>query len=162
MTDIDKIDMIARHIRNVQDNCLTLGKKMIVLGHVDIGRKLIANGFIHDNSKFYATEFENLDHYTGLDSTPERKLKLQLAVSQHNQSNPHHPEYWGKIQDMPSVYLAECVCDWKSRAEEFGTSLMDWVNGGAMKRFKFTKEETVYIEIVKYSELLCDKPFIQI
>ncbi len=159
MNDFDKIELIVRHIRNVQDNCLILGKKLIETGFPIEGRHLIANGFIHDNSKFTATEFDLLDHYKGMKLNKEKKMKLELAISQHNRTNPHHPEYWGSIHMMPEIYIAELVCDWKSRAEEFGTALMDWVDGGAMKRFGFDKNDPIYKRITYYADLLCDKPF---
>lgn len=155
----ERIEKIIRHIRNVQDNCLFLGFKLIEAGKVDFGRQLIANGFVHDNSKFYGMEWLNLDHYVKKRTNKETRLKLSLAVSQHNQTNPHHPEYWAGIENMPEVYLAEMICDWKSRAEEFGTSLMDWIDGGAMERFKYEKDCEVYKKLVYYASLACDQPF---
>jgi hypothetical protein len=160
MNDIERIDKICRHISNVQENCLVLGKKLIEAGEADLGRKLIANGFIHDNSKFYATEWENLDHYTGVKEQGDR-TKLDLAIAQHNLSNPHHPEYWNGIKNMPRLFVAEMVADWAARASEFGTSLHDWINGGAMKRFAFSKRDKIYREIMHFVNLLVDKPFKQ-
>jgi len=103
-----KIDDIIRHIDHVKDNCLLLGERLVNLGKKDMGRLLIANGFIHDNSKFYGVEWDYLNDQTGSEEL------LQIAVSQHNRTNPHHPEYWGGIEAMPSLYVAEMVCDWKS------------------------------------------------
>jgi len=34
---LSKIEFITRHIRNVEDNCLLLGKKLIELGFIDLG-----------------------------------------------------------------------------------------------------------------------------
>ena len=51
-SDFEKIQDILRHIQNVQANCLLLGKRLIERGDFEIGRQLIANGMIHDNSKF--------------------------------------------------------------------------------------------------------------
>jgi hypothetical protein len=157
MSDLVKIDKILRHILNVQENCILLGKRLIEKGEADMGRQLIANGLIHDNSKFYATEWENLDHYEGVKEGD--KVKLELAVSQHNLTNLHHPEAWQGIKNMPRVFLAELACDWCARASEFGTSVHDWINGGAMKRFKFSKRDKVYREIMAFVNLLLDKPF---
>lgn len=153
-----KIEFVARHIRNVEDNTLFLGKKLITNGQTELGLKLIANGQVHDASKFHGIEFEYLSM-----SNPNgehKQLKLKLAVQQHNTTNPHHPEYWsGGIKDMPEVYIAEMVCDWKARSEEFGTSLRDWIEETATKRFGFTKEDKVYKQIMEYVNMLCQTPF---
>jgi hypothetical protein len=158
---MEKVRALTRHIRNVEDNCLILGERLIMSGEVELGHHLIANGFVHDASKFFGIEWEQL--VVGLTTKEdEAKLKLKMAVHHHKSTNPHHPEFWGDIKKMPSVYLAECVSDWKSRSEEFGTSLKEWVDDEATKRFKFTKEDSVYKEISKYIDLLCGVPFKEI
>lgn len=155
---MEKIRAIARHIRNVEDNCLLLGEKLIEKGEIELGHKLIANGYIHDASKFHGIEWEHMVVGQG---TPEEsaKMKLKLAVQHHNKTNPHHPEYWGNVCLMPRLYLAEMVADWKARSEEFGTSLRDWIDDQATKRFTFSKDEKVYEEIMEFVDLLCAKPF---
>jgi len=153
-----KIRAIAQHIRNVEDNCLMLGEKLIESGEVEIGKSLIANGYIHDASKFHGIEFEFMA--PGVPTEEEgAKLKLKLAVMHHNRTNSHHPEFWGGIDHMPRVAVAEMVADWKSRSEEFGTSLRDWIEEQATKRFGFGKDDDVYKEIYKFVDLLCPKPF---
>jgi hypothetical protein len=149
----DRLDDIVRHINNVSDNCMLLGKRLIAIGMVDLGRLLIANGFIHDNSKFYGVEWDYLN-----DTTGDSDL-LKIAISQHNRTNPHHPEYWGNIELMPKIYVAEMVCDWKARATEFGTSLQDWIDVGAAEKFGYKKDSEIYRRIVYYAQMLCDKPF---
>ena len=57
---LSKIRSITRHIRNVEDNCLILGERLILQGRIDLGKQLIANGFIHDASKITGIEFEYL------------------------------------------------------------------------------------------------------
>jgi len=155
---MEKIRGIARHIRNVEDNCLLLGEKLIERGEIDLGHKLIANGYVHDASKFWGVEW---DHMAPGQPTIEEgaKLKMKLAVQHHAKTNPHHPEFWGTIQLMPRLYLAELTADWKARSEEFGTSLRDWIDEVATKRFNFTTEERVYKEIMEFVEILCPKPF---
>lgn len=148
-----KIDDIIRHIEHVRDNCVLLGERLINIGRKDMGRLLIANGFIHDNSKFYGVEWDYLSDDSG---DPEL---LRIAVSQHNRTNKHHPEYWGGIEIMPPLYVAEMVCDWKARSNEFGTSLQDWITQGAAVRFGYTTDSEIYRKVTYYSEMLCDKPF---
>lgn len=154
-----KIRSITRHIRNVEDNCILLGTRLIERGEVDLGRQLIANGFVHDVSKFYGIEFEFMSH--GMDVSEESaKLKLKMAIHQHQSTNKHHPEHWsGGIKDMPDVYLAEFCCDIKARSEEFGTSLRSWIEDKATTKWNFEKEDDVYKKIMEYVNLLCDVPF---
>lgn len=156
-----KIRGITRHIRNVEDNGLILGTKLIERGDIKLGHDVIANCSGHDLSKFYGIEFE----YLSLNNPSEEsgKLKLKLAVRHHNTTNPHHPEYWGAgIKEMPDVYLAEFCCDIKARSEEFGTSLRDWIDESATKKWDFTKNDDVYEKIMEYVNLLCEKPFEEI
>jgi len=156
-----KIRGITRHIRNVEDNCLLLGEKLIGLGEIDLGRKLIANGFGHDLSKFAGIEWENLAPGQ-IAQEDGAKLKLKMAVLHHQKTNAHHPEYWNGIENMPRVHVAELVCDWKARSEEFGESLRDYINEKATKRWSFSKGQKVYDEIMEFVDLICDKPFEQV
>lgn len=155
---MSKIRSITRHIRNVEDNCLLLGEKLIERGDIELGKQLIANGFVHDISKFYGIEFEFLA--VGNPDKDNAKLKLKLAIQQHNTTNKHHPESWsGGIKDMPDVYLAEFVCDIKARSEEFGTSLRAWVDDEATKKWNFTKNDETYNKIMFLIDLLCEPAF---
>ena len=156
-----KIEFVARHIRNVEDNCLFLGKKLIERGDIDLGKKLIANGMIHDASKFHGIEFEYLS--LNNPSEDDKKLKLKLAVHHHRTTNAHHVEYWNKgISEMPDVYLAEMVCDIKSRSEEFGTSLRDWIDADGIKHWGIDKEHPKYKKVMEFVNLLCAQPFSEI
>lgn len=60
---------------------------------------------------------------------------------------------------MPEVNLAEMVCDWKARANEFGTDLREWIDKCATKKFKFNKKDEVYSKIERFLNLLLEKPF---
>src|SRR4051812_28923081 len=87
-----KIRSITRHIRNVEDNCFLLGEKLILAGEIDLGHRLIANGFVHDSSKFYGIEFEFMSPVASTEDPS--KLKLKLAIQHHQKTNLHHPEAW--------------------------------------------------------------------
>lgn len=39
--DIGKVRAMLRHIRNVHENCLLLGERLIERGEIDLGRRLI-------------------------------------------------------------------------------------------------------------------------
>lgn len=153
-----KIRALTRHIRNVQENCSLLGEKLISMGEIELGKQLIANGFRHDSSKFFGIEWDNLIEIDKEDKTSQFKLKM--AIYQHSKSNFHHSEAWyGGIKGMPIVFLLEMLCDWKSRSEEFGSALIDYIHENAMKRFDFSKNDDVYKILMKYYDLLCEKSF---
>lgn len=154
-----KIREIAKHIRNVEDNCLTLGEKLIERGETNLGRQLIANGYVHDASKFHGIEFEYMSNEHPCEED-RGKTKLKLAIQHHQLTNKHHPEAWsGGILDMPDVYLAEMVCDLKARSEEFGDSLMDYIENVKLKQWGIQKGNPVFLKIIDYVGLLCAKPF---
>lgn len=159
---MSKIRFITRHIRNVEDNCLILAEKLIANGEIDLGKQLVTNGFVHDISKFRGIEWDSIIPGQSSENVEDKTLKLKLAINNHNHTNPHHPEYWGSIDKMPIVFVAEMACDWKSRAEEFGTSLRDWIDEKATKRWNFTKEDKIYKEIMRFVDMLCEKPFEQL
>jgi hypothetical protein len=147
---IEKIEIVFSHICNVQQNCYKLGLKLMKRGDLELGRNLIANGQIHDNSKFKGIEFEHLFYSDPL---------LPEVVKHHQSVNPHHPEYWGSIHDMPKVYVAEMVCDWYARSTEFGTGLREWIENTAMSKFSFTHEDKVYGIIQEMLDLLLKPSF---
>lgn len=147
----EKIDTVLTHIENVQRNCYKLGKRLIKNGNVEMGRNLIANGQIHDNSKFKGIEFDHL--FLG-------DPILSDVIKHHNTTNPHHPEYWGDIQSMPDVYIAEMVCDCCARSSEFGSDVRVWFRDCASKKYEFTIEDKVYKRIVYYLDLLLEQPFV--
>lgn len=151
MNEIEqKIELVFNHIQNVQRSTYKLGLNLIKNGEVELGRILISNGQIHDNSKFKGIEFEHL--YSGDPLLPE-------VVKHHQSINPHHPEYWGSIHDMPRVYVAEMVCDWYARSCEFGTGLRDWIKNSAMKKYNFTESDQIYVTIEEMLSLLLEPKF---
>jgi len=156
---MEKVRALTRHIRNVEDNALLLGERLIMNGEIDLGHHLIANGFGHDLSKFSGIEWDELIIGPPTEKE-ENKLKLKMAVYQHQSVNKHHPEAWPNgIKEMPDVFLLEMICDWKSRSEEFGTSLKDWINEAAVKKWGFSNDDEIYKKIMKYVDILCETPF---
>jgi hypothetical protein len=153
MTDLEKVESILRHVRNVQDNAILIAKKLIEKGEVVTGKLLITNSLSHDLSKFHGIEWDDLSKST------KNKSKLSVAISNHNRCNPHHPEFWPSIHEMPRVYVAEMAADWKSRSEEFGTSIRQWIDEKATERFSFKKSDKIYEEIMEFVDMICEKPF---
>lgn len=155
MDNNERLDKIIRHINHVKDDCIVLSEKLIKSGEEDIGRKLIANGFIHDASKFHGIEWLYLHE----DIKEKDSEKFELAVQNHQSQNPHHPEFWGEIGEMPRLYIAEFVCDIKARSNEFGSDLKEWISESATKRWKFSKSGKVYKEVKEFVDLLLESPF---
>ena len=149
------LSTVIRHIKLIQDACHKLGMRLIENGEADFGKLLIANSFIHDNSKFYGIEWEYLNN----DATKEQ---LALAHKQHVTTNPHHPEYWGDVNSMPRIYVAEMICDWKARSDEFGSDLKDWIKNSAFERYGIPKSGKIAKQIKEFLNLLLEKPFNQI
>ena len=116
-TETEKLDRLTRHMDYVRLNCEIIGRKLIAQGKSSEGLSLIANGYTHDNSKLFGIEWDYMD------PTCMDQRSLELAIDQHRRTNPHHPEYWAGIENMPDLYLAEMVADWKARSTEFGQCL---------------------------------------
>lgn len=150
MEKYEKIEAVLSHIQNVQRNCYKLGLKLIKIGQFELGRNLIANGQIHDNSKFKGIEFEELFFGSPI---------LMDVVKHHSSTNPHHPEYWGEIQAMPEVYIAEMVCDCTARSGEFGSDVRHWFITIATEKYRFKMEDEVGQKIIYFLDILLEKPF---
>lgn len=150
MDNYEKIEVVLNHIQNVQRNCYKLGLKLIKNGQFKLGRNLIANGQIHDNSKFKGIEFDELFYGSPI---------LQDVVKHHSSTNPHHPEYWPSIHDMPEVYVAEMVCDCTARSGEFGSDVRVWFTNVATDKYGFKMEDPIGLKITYYLDMLLEKPF---
>lgn len=148
------MDNVLRHISNVRSSTDLLGRRLINNGEQKLGVQLIGLGQIHDASKLLNPfEFQYLrDVHKG---TPS----FWAAIEIHTTGNRHHPEAWDGIEEMPRVYVAEMVCDWKARSSEFGSDVLDWVKERATKRFGFSKQGKVYKEIKEFFGILLDKAF---
>ena len=148
-------DILLRHIGNVRENCFILGERLIERGEEDLGHQLIANGLVHDNSKFYGVEWLYL-HGDVKEATPEL---FKAAAVQHVTTNPHHIEYWGKASETPRLFLAEMVADWKARSSEFGNDLWDWMKDQGLPKYKISTCGGVYKEIKFFTDLLLEPKF---
>lgn len=147
---LDKMEAIGEHIRNVQNNCWKLGRKLIACGKVHLGRNLIKNGQTHDNSKFIGIEFQHL--FPG-------STILNDVVAHHSSANAHHPEHWGGIKNMPPVYIAEMVCDCCSRSAEMGTNIREWFSTSATEKYRFSMDDETGEKITYFLNLLLTPPF---
>lgn len=155
LTEIKKVRMLLRHIQNVQEACHLLGEKMMEQGEVDFGRILIANSMLHDNSKFYGVEWEHLNP----DAASDKSDIFAASLTQHQVTNEHHPEYWGGVNDMPRIYIAEMVCDWFARSVEMGTDLRAFFLEVALEKYDIKKNGKKYREIKEFIDLILEQPF---
>lgn len=156
LTPRDHLDNLVRHIDLVREACLLMGKRLMESGRIEFGRLLIAAGFQHDVSKFFGIEWNYL--HAGRDIPKEQ---LELAIKQHTQTNSHHPEYWGGVGSMPEIAVAEMVCDWYARSQEFGTCLRDWITENAIDKFKIDLESEQYAWIVRFVNILLEDQFVK-
>ena len=150
---------LLRHVNNVRDNCVKLGELLIENGEEELGHQVIANGYCHDQSKFHGIEWESL---WGMEDSlkEENEERFKAAHEQHVKTNKHHPEAWPDgIHSMDRLHIAEMVCDWAARSQEFGTDLREYIKSRATKRFDFTFQSKVYKEIKYFVDLLLDKAF---
>lgn len=145
------IERLLQHIENVQRGCKIVGMKLIKNGECKLGKELIANGMIHDHSKFYGLQWEA---FCGT-----KTQLLQDAIRVHKYTNFHHPEYWMGIKNMPDVYLYECVIDWWARSHELGGYFPQWINDVASKIYGFQPPDPVNYKIQKVVDLLIEKSF---
>lgn len=153
-TTEEHLKNLLRHIELVREAGVLLGERLMAKGRVDFGRLLIAKCHIHDASKFYGIEWDYL--HIGPDVESQN---LQRAVTQHVETNDHHPEYWGGISEMPEIAVAEMVCDWYARSQEFGTGLLNWVLTEAVQRYKIDDDSDQNKWIMRFIDLLFERSF---
>tara|TARA_R100001509_G_scaffold164851_3_gene143929 strand:- start:1873 stop:2355 length:483 start_codon:yes stop_codon:yes gene_type:complete len=154
--DRSHLKYLLRHIENVRQSCLLLGERMIDIGDARLGVDLISNGQTHDCSKFKGSEWLYLRPEL-MDSS--KKHLFESSKIQHVMTNPHHPEYWGSIHNMPRLYIAEMVCDWSARSHEQGNDLREWIKEKATKNFDMTVQSKTYKEIKFFVDILLDPLF---
>lgn len=146
-----RLQCLIRHIEGVRQDCQLLGTRLIERGEDSLGRTLIANGFMHDHSKFSGIEWDHL--YSRDDPL------FGEAWKHHIYSNDHHPEFWepwGGICAMERVAVAEMCCDWHSRSAEFGSCLRQWIDEVAMKKYHFGPDDEVGKHISDFVDLLLE------
>lgn len=145
---------IIRHITLVRDACILLGERLIDQGEKELGLQLIANGMVHDNSKFYGVEWKYLR--VGMEDC----IEFKCALEQHHARNPHHPEYWQDIKEMSRLHTAEMVCDLFARSTEFGTDLRAFIKEKFLPRYDISINGKSYKTIKEFVDLLLERPFV--
>lgn len=154
LSQLEHLDNLTRHIELVIEASKLLGKRLIAKGENELGKNIIARGFLHDNSKFYGIEYDYL--HEGKDVP---KDVLDLAIRQHRLTNAHHPAYFGGFQFMPQAAVGELACDWYARAQEFGTGFRDYIENRAVKEFQIDKDCIQYKWLTEFVDLLLQDYF---
>jgi Family of unknown function (DUF5662) len=155
-TPREHLDNLVRHIELVREACLLLGRRLMDSGRTEFGKQVIARGFEHDVTKFFGIEWDYL--HAGRDIP---KSELELAIKQHTRTNDHHPEFHGGVENMPEIAVAEMVCDWYARSQEFGTGLRDWIKQNAIDKFKIDLESDQMNWINKFVNILLEDHFVR-
>ena len=151
------LDNLVRHIDMVRQIGFLLGKRLMKKGRKDFGRLLIGKCYQHDASKFHGIEWKYL--HAGSDIS---KDDLEKAVKQLVETNSHHPEYWGGVQNMPEIAVAEMVCDWYARSQEFGTGLREWIKDVAIEKFNIDTRSDQYVWITRFVDILLEDSFLKV
>jgi hypothetical protein len=113
----------------------------------------------HDKSKFYSDIYLGYvwinAHYNLGMKYPSKEIELLAKVSceKHYKAEDHHPEHFGDCNDMTISNITEMIADWSAMSEELGTSLIDWYNKIASKKYNFNEENTNIIKnLIKFIE----------
>ena len=101
-----------------------------------------SNIITHDKSKYYNDEYDAYDEYfyppdgSKVGNDLKRKEAFEYAWLHHQNTNPHHWQYWVLINDedgikplkMPLNYVYEMVADWGAFAyiQKNGHHLREW------------------------------------
>lgn len=161
--NIDLAFSIIKHIKKVETNCYVLAKALADEENRDFFLGLIMRGRLHDVSKFNNYEFEGLN-------LPNDTLEFQSALRSHHVNNSHHPEHYiiagpaafsglKGISYMSKLDIAEMVCDWVARGQEFGTDVRKWIEEEATKKYGFEMTDGIGLKIEKYLNILLTPKF---
>lgn len=147
---IDRVNIVLEHIKLVREHCIKLGLHFIsksdkLSDDAFMGLSLLRLAHEHDIDKLTVYMLAHL--------WPESP-HFKIALEAHQKANKHHPEYWGKIQDMQRVYVAEMVCDCYARSNQFGTDIRTWFETVATVKYSFTMDEQVGLWITEFLDIL--------
>jgi hypothetical protein len=154
-SDKEHLEAVQRHISNVRSACELLAQRLIANGEDEFALALIANAMTHDQSKLHGIEWAHLRPQVAKD---DPKM-FTLALEAHQSTNEHHPEYWGGLNEMPRIYIAEMVCDWYARSTEMGTGLRGWIKEDATKKYDMSLHGKAYKHIKGFVDILLDPEF---
>lgn len=151
--DGEHLQDVMAHKAHVFENAQKLAQWLIAHDRVEVARMLLVNAYVHDLDKLGGIQ------WLYMRKGARRTKALELAVSEHNTTNKHHPEAWGQIQQMDELSLMELTCDCVARAQEFGTGAREWFDNSATKKYGFKIGDEVHTKIMLWVDIILDKPF---
>lgn len=137
---------IVDHVRRVQRAFDEFGDELCEkLGLGEPGKSSLKKLIdVHDQSKFNPIEFDLYRaHFYPIDTETKSEENLRLGFLLHQNSNPHHPEFWVYRDDksvvycdMPPIYIAEMLLDWESfhYVNENETAYSYWMDKASHKK----------------------------
>ena len=124
---------IIEHINNVQLAYDQYGSTLCTL--LGVNKTTLASKIKdHDESKFSQDEFEQYRQYFFPNDGEEKNKYLFITGWLfHQNSNPHHPEFWMvrdgydvKPLDMPPLYICEMLLDWVAMGYKFNDTAYEY------------------------------------
>jgi len=114
----------------------------------------------HDQSKFLEPERTPYIVMTHIRANPPipkgyKGLEIMNAIKHHYACNPHHPEYYQNLADMPTFRLEEMVCDWAAVQCEINlldydfkepSSTWSYYQNRVLKKYDFLSHQKPIIE----------------
>ena len=150
---------IIEHVNNVQLAYDQYGATLCTL--LGVNKTALASKIKdHDESKFSQDEFEQYRQYFFPNDGEEKNKDLfTMGWLYHQNSNPHHPEFWMvrdgynvKPIDMPALYVAEMLLDWVAMGYKFNDTAYEYYQReGNKKPFSDNTRKLVesVIEVLK-------------
>ena len=149
---------VKRHKDLVISSADVLSQRLWEQGRVEFARNLMALAYAHDVSKFQGIEWRELRRSKTKSDDEEDKKTAFIAFRHHQEANPHHPEHWGGVNNMPEIHIAEMVCDMHARSSEIGTDLRGYVKTVFLKKHNITTRGKPYRKMKEFIDLLLDPP----
>lgn len=140
------------HIKGVLEHKEKVAQNLLI-----ISNKLMERAFVHDNSKFSATEHDGFLENTkvlnkleyGTQEYKDQLKKLKPVLDHHYKHNSHHPEHYeNRTQDMSFLDIIEMVCDWKASVERHDTGDIDKSMNINKERFKIDDQTFRYMQTI--------------
>lgn len=134
---------IGEHISNIKTCFKAYQEKLCAVLNIDKDKlkDLIDK---HDVSKYGEPEFVTyLQYFFPKEGESKNKDLFDIGWLYHQNSNPHHPEFWilrddmgTTILDMPDLFIAEMLLDWAAMGIKFNdTAYVYYQKNGNKKPF---------------------------
>ena len=158
------LEYLNDHIRNVENGLHWMDDNLIKqeINVTDIDFSIALNNAPqHDYSKYKESEYEPYDTYFyGGNRSYAVKTAFDRAWLHHQNSNPHHWQYWVLINDddgknrpleMPVPFVLEMIADWWSFSWRSGNlkEVFDWYESHKNKMLLHEKTRKLVEDILK-------------